>query len=100
MDGNNTTAEYKNTLEVNNSIITEAEEWMHELEDRIMAITEAEKSKMNEKKLGQSQRPLRQCYSHQHLNYMGPRWRRGKERVWENSQEDCRQKLPLTWERK
>ena len=46
---------------------------MHELEDRIMAITEAEKSKMNEKKLGQSQRPLRQCYSHQHLNYMGPR---------------------------
>ena len=34
---------------------------MHELEDRIMEITEAEKSKMNEKKLGQSQRPLRQC---------------------------------------
>ena len=58
---NNAIAEVKNTLEGNNRRITEAEEWMPELKDRIMEITEAEKSKMNEKKLGQFQRHLRQC---------------------------------------
>ena len=61
MHRNNTIAEIKNTLEGNNSRIIEAEEGMHELEDRIMEINEAEKSKVNVKKLGQSQRHLRQC---------------------------------------
>ena len=45
MHRNNTIAEIKNTLEGNNSRIIEAEEGMHELEDRIMEITEAEKNK-------------------------------------------------------
>ena len=61
MHRNNTIAEIKNTLEGNNSRIIEAEEGIHELEDRLMEITEAEKSKVNVKKLGQSQRHLRQC---------------------------------------
>ena len=39
---NNTITEMKNTLEGTNSRITEAEEWVSELEDRMMEITAAE----------------------------------------------------------
>ena len=35
----------KNTLEGNNSRITEAEEWISELEDRMMKITAEEQNK-------------------------------------------------------
>ena len=37
--------EIKSTLEGTNSRITEAEEWISELEDRMVEITEAEKNK-------------------------------------------------------
>ena len=52
----------KNTLEGINTRITEAEEQKSELEDRKVEIiaTEQNKEKKNEKKRGQSQRPLRQ----------------------------------------
>ena len=39
---NNANAEIKNTLERTNSWPTEAEEWINELKDRMVEITEAE----------------------------------------------------------
>ena len=41
----NTVTEIKNTLEGINSRITEAEEWISELEDRMLEITVEEQSK-------------------------------------------------------
>ena len=38
----------KNTLEEMNSRITEAEDWINELEDRIVEITEESRAKKNE----------------------------------------------------
>ena len=42
---NNAITEIKNTLEGNNSIITEAEDRMSEVEDRMVEINEAERKK-------------------------------------------------------
>ena len=42
---NNTVTEMKNTLEGINGRITEAEEWISDLEDRMVEITAAEKNK-------------------------------------------------------
>ena len=42
---NNAITEIKNTLEGNNSIITEAEDRMSEVEDRMVEIDEAERKK-------------------------------------------------------
>ena len=42
---NNTIIEMKNTLEGINSRITEAEEWISELENRMVEITAVEKNK-------------------------------------------------------
>ena len=47
---NNTITETKTTLERINSIVTEAEEWISELEDRTVEITAAEEYKKNGKK--------------------------------------------------
>ena len=49
---NNTITEMKNTLEGINSRITEAEEWINDLEDRMMEFTamKQNKEKKNEKK--------------------------------------------------
>ena len=49
---NNTITEMKTTLEGINSRITEAEEWISDLEDRMVEFTAAEQSKRkkNEKK--------------------------------------------------
>ena len=58
---NNTIIEMKKTLEGINNRITEAEEIISELEDKMLEITAKEqnkKKKKNEKKR-QSQRPLR-----------------------------------------
>ena len=44
---NNTIIEMKNTLEGINSRITEAEEWISNLEDRMVEITTAEQNKEN-----------------------------------------------------
>ena len=41
----NTFTEMKNTLEGTNSRVTEAEEWISELEDRMMKITAEEQNK-------------------------------------------------------
>ena len=42
---NNKITEIKNTLEWTNSKITEAEEWINELEDRMVEITTGEQNK-------------------------------------------------------
>ena len=46
---NNKINEIKNSLEVINSRITEAEEWISDLEDKIMEITTAEQNKEKKK---------------------------------------------------
>ena len=48
----NTVIEIKNTLEGINSRISEAEEWISELEDKMVAFWTAEYSKKNEKNWG------------------------------------------------
>ena len=42
---NSTTTEIKNTVAGTNSRITEAEEWISEMEDRMVEITEAHQNK-------------------------------------------------------
>ena len=49
---NNTITEIKNTLEGINSRISEAEEWISELEDKMVEITSEEQNKKNEKNWG------------------------------------------------
>ena len=56
----NKQTEMNNTLERINSRITEAEEQINDLEDKMVEITSAEHRKKNEKKLRQSKRPLGQ----------------------------------------
>ena len=46
---NNTITEMKNTLEGINSRITEAEEWISDLEERMVEIAVSEQRKKNEK---------------------------------------------------
>ena len=72
--------EIKNSLEGINSRITEAEEWISDLEDKIVEITTTEQNKEKRMKKGQYQRPLEQHEMHQHSNYRGPRRGREKER--------------------
>ena len=47
---NNTITEMKNTLEGINSRITEAEEWINDLEDRVVEFIAAEENKENRMK--------------------------------------------------
>ena len=54
---NSTTTEIKNTVAGINSRITEAEEWVSEMEDRIVKITEAEQNK--QKRMKKSEDSLR-----------------------------------------
>ena len=92
---NNTTTEIKNTLEGINIRISEAEEWISELGDKMVEITSEEQNenKKNEKSWGQTQRPLGPYQTHQHLNYRGPRRRRGKK-GYEKNFEDYSWKFP------
>ena len=59
---NNTTAEIKNTLEGTNIRIAEAEEWISELEDRMVEITAEELNKgKGMKKIEESLRDICCC---------------------------------------
>ena len=81
LNNNNTITEIENTLEGINSRISEAEELISELEDKMLEITSEEQKKVKRmKRAGQSQRPLRQYQTHPHSNYRDSR-RREKERV-------------------
>ena len=56
----NAITEIRNTLEGNNSGVTEAEEWISELEDRVVEITEAEQNK--EKRMKRNEDRLRDLW--------------------------------------
>ena len=85
---NNTIIEIKNTLEGITSRISEADEWISELEDKMVEITSEEQNKV--KRMKRTEDSLRdfwdniKCsnWQYQYSNYSGPR-RREKERVWE-----------------
>ena len=93
---NNTVTEMKNTLEGINNRITEAEEWISELEDKMVEITAEEQNK--EKRMKRIEDNLRDlCDNTKRTNIRiigGPRRRREKERVWENIWRDYSWKLP------
>ena len=84
---NNTITKIKTTLEWINSKISEAEEWISELEDKMVEITSEEQSEKNKKSWGQSQRPLGQYQTDQHLNYRGileEEKKKGYEKLFED----------------
>ena len=66
---NNTLTEMKNTLEVINSIITEAEEQISELEDRMVDITTGEQNK--EKRMKRNEDSIREFWDNIKCTYIG-----------------------------
>ena len=82
---NNTITEIKNTLEGINSRITEAEERVSDLEDRMVGFTAMEQNK--EKRMKRNEDSLRDLWDnikHKYSHYRGPRRRRETERTREN----------------
>ena len=74
-----TITEIKNTLEGINSRISEAEEWISELEDKMLEITSEEQIKV--KRMKRTEDSLRDFWDNikrTNLNYRGPRRRREK----------------------
>ena len=66
---NNTITEMKNTLEGINSRISEAEEWISELEDRVVEITAAEKNR--QKRMNRNEDSLRDLWDNiKHTNIL------------------------------
>ena len=64
---NNTITEIKNTLQWNNSRISEAEEWISELEDKMVEITSEEQTKV--KRMKRAEDSLRDLWDHiKHTN--------------------------------
>ena len=59
---NNTVADIKNTLEGINSRISEAEEWIRELEDKMVEITSEEQNKV--KRMKRTDDSLRDLWDH------------------------------------
>ena len=62
---NNTITEIKNTLEGTNSRISEAEEWINELENRMLEVTEAEENK--EKRIKRNADSLRDLWNNTNI---------------------------------
>ena len=58
---NNAINEIKNTLKGTSSRITEAEDIISEVEDRMIEINETERKKKRTKRSEDNQRPLGQC---------------------------------------
>ena len=97
MQTNNTITEIKNTLEGINSRISEAEEWISELEDKMVEITSEDQNKVKRIKRTEAnhrERPLGQYQMHQYSNYRGPRRRREKKKIWEHFWRDYSWKFP------
>jgi len=74
----------KNTLEGISGRITEAEEWISELEDRMVEITAVEQNK--EKRMKRNEDSLRDFWDIKNkcLHYMDLRRKRERERTQEN----------------
>ena len=97
---NNTITDMKNTLEGNNSRITEAEERISDLEDRMVEFTAAEQNK--EKRMKRNEDSLRDIWDnikHTNIHIIGVP--EGEER---RDPRTCLKrvqlKTSLTWERK
>ena len=88
---NSTIYEMKNTLEGNNIKTTEAEEWINEVEDRVVKINAIEKNNNKKKKKNErnekiSKRPLVHYKTYKHLYYRGSRGEerdKGPEKIFE-----------------
>ena len=87
---------WKNTLEGINYNINEAEEWISELEDRLVANTAMEHNK--EKRMKRNEDSLRDFWDNiKHTNICiirGPRRRREREWRWESIWRDDSHKVP------
>ena len=82
---NNTITEMKNTLEGINSRISEAEEWISDLEDRMVKFTAEEQNKEKRMKRNEdSLRDLRDNIKCKNIHIIGIRRRRDSERTREN----------------
>ena len=68
-----------NTVEGISSRITEAEEWINDVEDRMVEITAAEQN--IEKRMKRPKRPLEQHQVHRHSHCRGLKRRRERERT-------------------
>ena len=89
---NNTTIEIKNTPEGINSKISEAEEWINELEGKMVEITSEEQNKV--KRMKRTEDSLRDLWDHIKCTNI---WIIGvpeKERIWENFLRDYSWKFP------
>ena len=84
---NNTINEIKNTLEGNNSRITEAEEQISDLEDKIVEITTAEQNEEKRmKRIEDSLRDLWDNIKHTNIQIMGvpeEEKKKGTEKIFE-----------------
>ena len=90
---NNTIPDMANALEGINSRITEAEEWISKVDDRVVEITAIEKNK-EWKKWGESKSTLGQNQTYQHSHHRGSRRRRERERARGNMRRDYKQRFP------
>ena len=68
-----------NTVEGISSRITEAEEWINDVEDRMVEITAAEQN--IEKRMKRPKRPLEQHQVHRHSHCRGLKRSRERERT-------------------
>ena len=85
---NNTINEIKNSLEGINSRITEAEEWISDLEDKIVEITSAEQNKEKRmKRIEDSLRDLWDSIKHTNIRIIGvpeeDKKKKGSEKIFE-----------------
>ena len=98
---NNTKTEMKNTLEGISSRITEAEEWISDLEDRMVEFTAAEQNK--EKRMKRNEDSLRDFWDnvkHSNINIIGVQEGEEREKGPEKIFEEIVVKNFPTWERK
>ena len=85
----NTMTEIKNTLEGINSRISEAEEWISELEDKMVEITSEEQNKVNRmKRTEDSLRDLWDNIKHTNFWIIGVQEEEGKRKGYEKIFED------------
>ena len=98
---NNIINEIKNSLEGINSRITEAEEWISDLENKIVEITTAEQNKEKRmKRIEDSLRNLLNNTEHTNIRIIGVQEEEEKTKGTEKTCEEIIVKTSLIWERK
>ena len=96
---NNTITEIKNTLEGINSRISEAEEWISELEDKMVEMTAEEQNKVKRMKITEdSLRDLWDNIKCTNILKISPTWKRKQSSDKEQSQvESIWTTFPVSW---